>query len=68
MVEPSSASPQDGEVKFARSLGLFDAKVPRYTDTLELSFFHESDGVLEVRSPALQVLDPDSAEDCENTR
>jgi hypothetical protein len=44
------------------------AEVPRYTDTLELSFFHESDGVLEVRSPALQVLNPDSAESCENTR
>ena len=44
------------------------AQLPRYTDTLELSFFHESDGVLEVRGPALQVLDPDAAAGCENTR
>jgi hypothetical protein len=44
------------------------AALPRYTDILELSFFHESDGVLEVRAPALQVLDPDSAAACVNTR
>lgn len=36
------------------------ADVPRYTDTLELSFFHESDGVLEVRAPALQRVESSS--------
>ena len=43
------------------------AKLPRKADTLELSFFHESDGVLEVREPALQRLDPSSGEGCVNT-
>lgn len=39
------------------------AKLPQDTDTLELSFLHKSNGVLEVREPSLQRVHP-SAEAC----
>jgi len=58
----------DGEVEEQWQPLRIIARLPRYTDTLELSFFHESDGVLEVRGPALQLLDPASTEACVDTQ